>query len=73
MRHGPVDSDWLIARYKTPDHLIAYLLAVSMRTGANQVLVEYVDLIAYQQGQKEVKSKKEENRRRSTAKDASKF
>ena len=46
---------------------------VSMRTGANQVLVEYVDRTVRQQGEKEAKSKKEENWRRSTAKDASKF
>ncbi len=46
---------------------------VSMRTGGNSILMEYVDLIAYEQGQKESKNRQQENWRRSTDKDASKF
>jgi hypothetical protein len=46
---------------------------VSTRTGGNAILAEYVDRIAYEQGQKESKKKQEENWRQSKDKDAGKF
>ncbi|MGE5212578.1 MAG: hypothetical protein ACM3NN_02665 [Nitrospirota bacterium] len=46
---------------------------VSMRTGGNSILVEYLDTIAYEQAQKEAKKKQDENWRQSKDKDASKF
>ena len=46
---------------------------VSMRTGRNAILAEYLDMIAYEQGQKESKKRQEENWRKSKDNDASKF
>jgi hypothetical protein len=41
-----------------------------MRTGRNAILAEYLDMVAYEQGQKESKKRQEENWRQSTDKDA---
>lgn len=46
---------------------------VSMKTSANQILVEYIDLTAQELGQKEVRVKKDEDRRDAKSKDAGKF
>jgi hypothetical protein len=46
---------------------------VSMRTGANQISVEYLDLTVHATGQKEVDRKKSAERGNAKAKDASKF
>jgi hypothetical protein len=46
---------------------------VSMRTGGNAILAEYLDMTAYEQGQKESKKRQEENWRQSKDKDAGKF
>ena len=46
---------------------------VSMRTSGNSILVEYLDMIADEQGQKESKKRQDENWRQSKDKDASKF
>jgi hypothetical protein len=46
-------------------------IACPMRTGGNSSLVEYLDMTAHEQGQKESKKRQEENWRQS--KDARKF
>lgn len=46
---------------------------VSMRTGSNQISVEYLDLTLHATGQKEVDMKKSDERRTEKAKDARKF
>jgi hypothetical protein len=43
------------------------------RTGGNAIVAEYLDMIAYEQGQKESKKRQQENWRQSTDKDASEF
>ena len=46
---------------------------VSMKTSANQISVEYIDLTVHGLGQKEVRGKKDENQRDAQSKDAAKF
>lgn len=46
---------------------------VSMKTSANQILVEYIDLTAHEIGQKELRVRKDEIRHDAKSKDASKF
>ena len=59
--------------YETSTWAIDKTNLVSMRTGGNAILAEYVDRVAYEQGQKESKKRQEKNRRQSKDKDASKF
>ncbi len=59
--------------FRTSTWTIDKTNVVSMRTGGNSILVEYVDLIAYQQGQKESKKRQDQNWQHATNKDASKF
>jgi hypothetical protein len=46
---------------------------VSLKTGANQISVEYIDLTAHAVGQKEINMKKDAKRRDAKSKDAGKF
>jgi len=59
--------------YETSTWTIDKTNRVSMRTGGNAIVAEYVDMIAYEQGQKESKKRQQENWRQSKDKDAIKF
>ena len=59
--------------YETSTWTIDKTNRVSMRTGGNATVAEYLDRIAYEQGQKESKKRQEENWRKSKDNDASKF
>ncbi len=59
--------------YETSTWTIDKTNRVSMHTGGNAILADYVDMTADEQGQKESKKKQEENWRQSTDKDAGKF
>lgn len=59
--------------YETSTWAIDKTNRVSMRTSGNAILAEYVDMTAYEQGQKESKKKQQDNWRQPKDNDAGKF